>query len=238
MISDIHANLTAFETVLADAEGQWDACWCLGDVIGYGPDPNACVERLQTVETVTLTGNHDWAALGKLDTSNFNPAAQKAAAWTAATLSPANHAWLAAKPPTAVHESFILAHGSPLKPVWEYILSTAIAQANFAAFTQPFCLVGHTHYPVIFSEEGGRVRLREADYERPVRLNAQTRMILNPGSVGQPRNSDPRAAYALLDTEAMTWTFKRVAYDVAAVQERMRAADLPAMLISRLAVGA
>ena len=237
VISDIHANLTAFEAVLSDADGQWDEIWCLGDVIGYGPDPNECVALLREQKHITLTGNHDWAALGKLDLSTFNTDARSAAEWTSETLNDEARTYLEEQPPMLVKEQFTLAHASPRQPVWEYITDAFIAWENFEFFDTPICLVGHTHYPIVFEqdEEFGALHFN-ADYVRPLELGDK-RLIINPGSIGQPRDSDPRAAYALLDLEKMTWQHKRVAYDIEAVQERMHSADLPERLIARLEFG-
>src|SRR5579864_9840272 len=147
IISDIHANLAAFETVLADAKGAWDYVWCLGDVVGYGPDPNECVELLRTLPNLCLAGNHDWAALGRLDIRTFNADARKAVHWTQEILKPENIAYLDALPTTFVLGPYTLAHGSPREPVWEYILDPLIAALNFPHFETPYCLVGHTHTP-------------------------------------------------------------------------------------------
>lgn len=237
VISDIHANLTAFEAVLADAKGQWDELWCLGDVIGYGPDPNECVALLREQNHITLTGNHDWAALGKLDLSTFNTDARFAAEWTSSQLSSDARSYLEDQPPMLVREDFTLAHASPRQPVWEYITDAFIAWENFEFFDTPICLVGHTHYPVVFEqdEEYGALAFH-ADYARPLEL-ANKSLIINPGSVGQPRDSDPRAAYSLLDTKKMEWQHKRVAYAIEETQERMRRANLPERLIARLQFG-
>ncbi len=237
VISDIHANLTAFEAVLEDANDNWDEIWCLGDVIGYGPDPNECVALLREHPHITLTGNHDWAALGKLDVSTFNQDAQDAVAWTSDTLNDDARAYLEAQPPMLVKEQFTLAHASPRQPVWEYITDAFIAWENFDFFDTPYCLVGHTHYPVVFEhdEEYGALAFH-ADYVRPLSLEGK-HLIINPGSVGQPRDSDPRAAYSLLDLDTLTWQHKRVPYDIAATQKRMLHAKLPQRLIARLQFG-
>src|SRR5688572_18302517 len=141
VISDIHANLTAFETVLNDAKNQWDYVWCLGDVVGYGPDPNECVNLLKTLPHLCLAGNHDWAVLGRLDVSTFNPDARRAVTWTADTMTPENTAYLEALPTTFVIGEYTLAHGSPREPVIEYVIEAWIAGLNFAHFETPYCLV-------------------------------------------------------------------------------------------------
>lgn len=237
IISDIHANLAAFEAVLADAKGQWDVIWCLGDLIGYGPDPNECVALLRNHAHISLSGNHDWAVLGKLDIDNFNREAQIAIQWTRSAISTDTFDYLDALPPLQIENGFTLSHASPRQPVWEYILDPYTAAINFEHFTTPYCLVGHTHVPVIFEETTPHhVVFHKPDYEAIWSLGAQ-RLIINPGSVGQPRDSDPRAAYALLDTEKSAWQFKRVGYPVAQTQEKMRQYGIPSRLIKRLEYG-
>lgn len=237
IISDIHANLTAFETVLAHARGEWDMLWCLGDVIGYGPDPNECVELLRKQKHLSLSGNHDWAVLGRLDIFSFNADARSAISWTQNVLTDENREYLEELPSMVVEEPFTLAHASPRHPVWEYILDQNTAAANFSHFETPFCLVGHTHAPVIFEEIGQEeASSRMPTYGQTLKLNSN-RLIINPGSVGQPRDSDPRAAYAILDAKKMTWEHFRVEYDIPAVQERMRKHGLPYRLVVRLEYG-
>ncbi len=241
IISDIHANLTAFETVMKDAGKlgtDYDFVWCLGDVVGYGPDPNECVELLRELPHLCLAGNHDWAALGRLDIRTFNTDARKSVTFTRETLTDANLAYLEALPTTFVLGDFTLAHGSPREPVWEYILDPLIASLNFPAFRTPYCLVGHTHTPVIFKQinDGGESEAYAPDYHHQIPLDG-SRQIINPGSVGQPRDSDPRAAYAILDVERRTWEFRRIPYDIASVQQRMKTADMPERLILRLEHG-
>ncbi|MGB1250567.1 MAG: metallophosphoesterase family protein [Candidatus Promineifilaceae bacterium] len=237
IISDIHANLTAFEAVLADAKDQWDEIWCLGDIIGYGPDPNECVALLREHKHTTLTGNHDYAALGRLDISTFNQDARRAIEWTQNALTDESRTYLEPIEPNDLKGAFTLSHGSPRKPVWEYITDSFIAWENFDHFQTTYCLVGHTHYPVVFEqdEEYGALAYH-ADYARPLKLD-EKRLIINPGSVGQPRDSDPRAAYALLDLERLEWQHKRIPYDIAATQQRMTAHGLPQRLIARLQYG-
>lgn len=237
IISDIHANVTAFETVLADAKGLWDKIWCLGDVIGYGPDPNECVELLRQFDHLSLSGNHDWAVLGKLDINTFNNDAREAITWTRQTLTAENREYLESLPALTLQEPFTLAHASPRHPVWEYILDPATAGANFAHYETPYCLVGHTHSPVIFAElENDYPLALLPEYNRQIALGVE-RLIINPGSVGQPRDSDPRAAYALLDTESLIWQFRRVEYPIGEVQARMRQHNLPNRLVVRLEYG-
>ncbi|MCL4394700.1 MAG: metallophosphatase family protein [Chloroflexi bacterium] len=239
LVSDIHANLVALDTVLTEAH-PFDQVWCLGDVVGYGPEPNACIKRLRTFDLLCLAGNHDWAALGKLDLEEFNPDARFAAIWTRDQLSPANLDWLRALPdrvPTQA-ERFTLVHGSPRYPIWEYVLTPAVARTNFDYFETPVCLMGHTHVPVVYRyQPGDQNATAHTLAENTPFLLSDERMMINPGSVGQPRDGDPRAAYAILDLDALTLTHYRVEYDIAATQARMERFGLPPRLISRLSYG-
>lgn len=238
VISDIHANQTAFETVLQDAAGQWDHILFLGDLVGYGPDPNGCAALLQAQSHTALSGNHDWAALGRIDIDTFNRHARAAIEWTQAALTDETRAFLDPLPSLIEGESFTYAHASPRAPVWEYVSDAATAWENFAEFDTRFCLVGHTHVPVVYVQgASGRVVQHAPDYDKPVDLSAEGRYIINPGSVGQPRDSDPRAAYGILNKDAMTFQHRRVAYDVEEVQNRMIDAALPPPLVARLQYG-
>jgi predicted phosphodiesterase len=238
IISDIHANLVAFETVLKDAEGQWDYVWCLGDVVGYGPRPNECCDLLKSMPHLCLAGNHDWAALGRLDIRTFNADARRAVTWTQDTLTPENLAYLADLPTTFVLGQYTLVHGSPREPVWEYILDPLIAALNFPQFETPICLVGHTHTPIIYQQvsEQGDTNALPPVYAEPKDLNGQ-RLIINPGSVGQPRDNNPDAAYAILHVEEKIFEHRRIPYDVEATQQQMQEFEMPDRLITRLAHG-
>jgi diadenosine tetraphosphatase ApaH/serine/threonine PP2A family protein phosphatase len=242
ILSDIHANLPAFEGVLADVKKRalnHDTVWCLGDVIGYGAEPNGCVELLRSLTQHCLPGNHDYAVLGKLDLGTFHEAAAHAVLWTRDQLTQNNREWLESRQVTQTFGDFTLVHGSPREPIWEYLIDVAAAEDNFGAFKTQVCLVGHTHVPLTFIEDtsSGNVRVVFPEPGVPFTLRKQSRYILNPGGVGQPRDGDPRAAYALLDTEARVWTTYRADYDVAAEQHAMREAGLPARLIERLEYG-
>jgi predicted phosphodiesterase len=239
IVSDIHANLVALDTVLAQA-APFDRVWCLGDVVGYGPEPNECIERLRSFDLLCIAGNHDWAALGKLDLEEFNPDARLAAYWTREQLTPANVDWLRALPervPTQA-DKFTLVHGSPRYPIWEYVLTPAVAHTNFDYFDTPVCLNGHTHVPVVYRlKSTGRSATADAlPEDSPLKLNPE-RMMINPGSVGQPRDGDSRAAYAILDLEESTLMHYRVEYDIAATQAKMEHFELPKRLITRLSYG-
>jgi len=285
ILSDIHANLTALETVFAAAQGEYDTVWCLGDVLGYGPRPNECVEMVQDKVDLCVIGNHDWAVLGRpgINVDDFNPQARQAVLWTRDTLSPANRAYLDHLPDEPISPEdapdFLITHASPREPVWEYILSPGIALENFAVFEQPFCLVGHTHKPAIYRWQGHAIPTAEptteptaeptaepttgplAEASKPGSPEAATlvatvhhlqpqvgipydldanlhhRLILNPGSVGQPRDNDARAAYAILDLDRRTWCYHRVTYPIDLTQSQMRSVGLPKRLIDRLSFG-
>jgi diadenosine tetraphosphatase ApaH/serine/threonine PP2A family protein phosphatase len=243
VISDIHANMQALEAVLADAP-PFDEAWCLGDLIGYGPQPNECVGRVQELPGLALAGNHDFAALGKVDLSDFNAEARLANEWTQQELCQRARAYLEALPVRVERAGYTLVHASPREPVWEYVLDDTSARANFGHFATDVCLLGHSHVPLAYEMEGRRGRCRAAaEYVDAgaaggyaVEL-AGRRLILNPGSVGQPRDGDPRASYGLLDTERGVWEVRRVAYAVEEVQQRMRAHRLPRRLVERLEYG-
>lgn len=240
VLSDIHANLTAFETVLLLEAGHFDQIWCLGDVIGYGPDPNECIELLGQHEHVCVAGNHDLATLGRLDVEDFNTDARKATLWTRNALSPSSRSYLESLPATIQRDSITLVHGSPRQPAWEYVLHSAIAAANFPLMSTEICFVGHTHSPVIFLEQrfGGHSSVESLvqPCEESFRLN-QGRLIVNPGSVGQPRDGDERASYILLDLAKQTILYRRVPYDISRTQARMHERGLPERLIARLSYG-
>ncbi len=236
IISDIHANIVALDTVLADA-GPYEAVWCLGDLVGYGPNPNECVERVRALPQLKcIVGNHDKAVLGDIPITTFNADARASIGWTQEAITADNLNYLRSLPETEAADDFTLAHGSPRQPVWEYILDRFIAQENFPYVPTPYCLVGHTHMPVIYRQSDDGVREEPPNYSEPRYLNGE-RLIINPGSVGQPRDSNPDAAYALFETEGALWEYRRVAYDIVETQTRMRAARLPERLVIRLAYG-
>jgi predicted phosphodiesterase len=239
VVADIHANLTAFRTVRA-SWGEIDQVWCLGDVVGYGPDPNECVEELRALEHVCVPGNHDWAALGRIDIADFNPAARAAAEWTAGQLTPEVRDYLQGLDQPLKLGPFTIVHGSPRQPIWEYLLDAASARANFEDFDTPYCLIGHSHVPLMFvMGADGRVGGQQLAPEGPFPLKG-ARRILNPGSVGQPRDGDARASYAVIeigDDGEATFELHRVEYDIADVQRRMRQVGLPEPLAVRLAYG-
>jgi predicted phosphodiesterase len=236
VVSDIHSNLVALEAVLA-ASPQAAAVWCLGDTVGYGPRPEACARLVMERGTLSVAGNHDRAVVRELTTEDFNHDARDAADWTATQLSDQARGYLRGLPERESWGDFTLVHGSPREPIWEYLMSARAAEVSFRHFSTACCLVGHTHVPSIFTLSDGKVSARYADPETELELRPEARYILNPGSVGQPRDEDPRAAYLLLDTERRVASWRRVEYDVAATQAQMRAEHLPPALIERLALG-
>jgi predicted phosphodiesterase len=237
VLSDIHANLTALEAVL-QAAGDVEAIWCLGDVVGYGPDPNECIARIMELpHMLCLQGNHDAAAIGNLPLFSFNQEARSSIEWLRGVLNESSLAFLRGLSPSGQEGEFSLAHASPRQPLLEYLLDTNAAAENFAFFDTNYCLIGHTHIPVIFSRPGKQFIV---DLEVPkvgAAISLEPRAIINPGSVGQPRDRDPRAAYAILDTENKVWQAQRASYQVTSVQRRMASAGLPQRHISRLEVG-
>jgi predicted phosphodiesterase len=237
VISDIHANLTALEAVLADA-GEVEAVWCLGDLVGYGPNPNECIELVRELPSLKcILGNHDAAALGQIDSDTFNPEARAAIHWTQTMLSDASRVFLESLDEKVVIDDVTLAHGSPRHPVWEYLLDSRTATQSFDHFDTDYCFVGHTHLPVVYTLFAHQHVAHLLSPEPDVDLPLEPRAILNPGSVGQPRDRDPRASYAIFDDEACTWRNRRVPYDITAVQARMVAAGLPSRHIQRLTAG-
>ena len=239
ILSDVHANLTALDAVLADAE-PFDQVWCLGDIVGYGPDPNECIERLSGLSGLhCIKGNHDSAILGEIDNRTFNDDARDSLLWLADVLTPYNLAWLSRLPEKLVLGQVTLVHGSPRNPIWEYIMDLRTARANMAAFDTPLCLVGHTHLPcACVSGDGASKPVSWVDVlpDHPYRFSAKS--ILNPGSVGQPRDHNPAASYLIYDEDReMPWQFRRVSYDVRSVQDRILAAGLPVRHALRLSEG-
>jgi predicted phosphodiesterase len=236
IISDIHSNLTALDAVLADA-GDVGEVWCLGDVVGYGPDPNACVQRLGNLKGLTcILGNHDAAVLDRIDINAFNGEAKRSLTWQKKSLDGSSRSFLENLDECITMGDLTLVHGSPRNSIWEYILDLHTARANFSEFKTKGCLVGHTHVPAVFTQApSGKVNLHFFSCNDPVLL--KEKFILNPGSVGQPRDRDPRASYVVYENELDKWEFRRVAYDVEEVQTRILQAGLPRMHACRLAEG-
>lgn len=238
VLSDVHANLAALEAVLAHAAGSYDEIWNLGDTVGYGPEPIACLERLDAIATIQLAGNHDLAAAGVVSTDGFNPVAKAANEWTALQLDAARKQELANRPAKLDRDGVTLAHGSPRDPIWEYVIDAVAATANLLHVEGDLCFVGHSHVALAAIIRPGERTAAMIPLDPDTTINLQIgRMLINPGSVGQPRDGDPRAAYAIYDSTRLEVTGRRVAYDIAATQSLMRAARLPERLIVRLATG-
>lgn len=237
LISDTHANLAALDAVLGAAHSAGaESVWCMGDLVGYGAEPDAVVSRLQEAGALCVLGNHDAAAIGRISVENFNPTAATAAHWTASVISPETRAYLAGLPLIANDPFAERCHGTLADPIWEYLDTTTAAEHHFGAQRANCSVVGHTHLPlVVWASESGFRSVRPAP-EEVIDLGAGA-VCLNPGGVGQPRDGDPRACWALLDTDARQATFHRVPYDIATTQRLIREAGLPAVLAARLAIG-
>ncbi len=238
IISDVHSNVVALEAVL-DALPAHDEIWCLGDTIGYGPDPNPCLITVRDRARYALTGNHDLACLGEVSLADFNMLARIANQWNGKQIQSDLRAYIRTLPAHLdLPPDATLAHGSPRDPIWEYVLDALVAIDNLSYFDTPVCFIGHSHVPIIFAYHAdGTHDFHHAEADETVQLQPDSRYIFNPGSVGQPRDGDPRAAYVLWDTESSMIHFRRVTYDIAETQRRMRAVGLPAMLADRLAYG-
>jgi diadenosine tetraphosphatase ApaH/serine/threonine PP2A family protein phosphatase len=238
LVSDVHGNQVALEAVFR-AAASFDALWNLGDTVGYGPRPAACLSLMRDHGAAPmLAGNHDLAAVGKLDLTEFNTAARIAARWTGLQLDAGEREALGRLPSLTTTAGFTLAHGSPRGPVWEYVLDAATATAQFAHFETSVCFVGHSHVALraTLAQGGARAVLGRLRPGEMVDLS-RGRHLLNPGGVGQPRDRDPRAAFAIVDTDQGTFVADRVPYDIATTQRQMAEAALPASLIERLAHG-
>jgi diadenosine tetraphosphatase ApaH/serine/threonine PP2A family protein phosphatase len=237
VISDIHANLHALEAVLAalDADPP-DELWCLGDLVGYGPKPNECCALVQAQAAVCLCGNHDLAVRGTIDLAEFSGDAGTAAAWTRDVLGDEARAFLDGLEPSGKAADVALFHGSARDPVWEYVLSDEAAVTTLLLTEEPLVLVGHSHAAL-------QVALRDTVLEGGLAPDGtelefrDARWLLNPGSVGQPRDGDPHAAFLRLDLVTRRASFRRVAYDIELTQSEIRDAGLPESLAERLAVG-
>jgi predicted phosphodiesterase len=237
VISDIHANLHALERVLAAIDSQPpDALWCLGDLVGYGPRPNEVTEIVRERANLCLVGNHDLGILGRLDLEEFAPDAAASARWTQTVLLDESRAYLETLSPAANAEGAELFHASPRDPVWEYVLSEEAAQAALDLTEAPVVLVGHSHVALAIALAGEGLEVELAPDGTEVDLT-QGRWLLNPGSVGQPRDGDPRAAWLDLDFSAGSARFRRVSYPVERTQAEMRERELPEALAERLMHG-
>lgn len=242
ILSDIHANATALEAALAAAKGRWDRAMCLGDVVGYGPDPNEVIDEIRPLAEITIRGNHDKAASGQSNAEDFNPIARAAAEWTRRQLRPENLDYLnKLQQGPARADEITLVHGA-VADEDEYVFAPAQALDSLLESPTEVTFFGHTHFQGGFSYRDNRLDViqlkpRDGTNFAALQLEKGTRYLLNPGSIGQPRDGDSRAAFAIADLEHHVTEFWRVPYDVSAVQERMRKAGLPEPLALRLAAG-
>jgi predicted phosphodiesterase len=238
VISDIHGNLHALDAVLNSiADEAPDAVWCLGDLVGYGPRPNRCCTLVAERADVCLIGNHDLGVLGRLDLDDFSVDAAASARWTATVLEDEPRRYLESLEPQSVQDDVELYHASARDPVWEYVLTPFAALASFAASEARILLVGHSHVALAFGLADQRLETMIAPAGTALDLSGESRWILNPGSVGQPRDGDARAAYLLLDLEGQRASYRRVEYPVERTQEEIRERGLPEPLAERLALG-
>lgn len=238
LLSDIHANLAALDAVLADVDGRGpvDETWSLGDAVGYGPRPNECLDRLRSLGALIVAGNHELAAVGSITAVNFNPYARAAVEWTGNVLSAESRTYIESMKLRELRDDFTLVHGSPRDPAWEYITDQETALANLSLLETPHCVYGHTHTPAAIPAGTPGAEAVWPTAGQVVDIS-EGRWFLNPGSVGQPRDNNPRAAYAVLDSEAMSVVFYRVKYPVKETQHQMVTAGLPDLLVQRLQFG-
>jgi predicted phosphodiesterase len=238
VISDIHANRHAFEATLeAVAASDASELWCLGDLVGYGAEPDACVELAREHAAVCLAGNHDLAVTGEIPLDEFSRGASVAAEWTREVIEPANLAFLETLLPQADEDTVGLFHASPRDPLWEYVLSTLLAELCLDAQRHRLCLIGHSHVALSFQRREGEMASGEPRREGTTLDIADGEWLINPGSVGQPRDGDRRASWLMLDLDSMSASFHRADYDVAGAAAAIRAARLPDSLAERLEYG-
>jgi predicted phosphodiesterase len=238
VISDIHANRQAFEATLeAAAASDASEVWCLGDLVGYGAEPDACVELAREHAAVCLAGNHDLAVTGEISLDEFSRGASMAAEWTREVMAPENVEFLRTLRPEGSEGDVGLYHASPRDPVWEYVLSALLAELCLDVQDSRICLIGHSHVALSFVRREGQPATGEPQRAGTVVDIAQGEWLLNPGSVGQPRDGDPRASWLLLDLDEMDASFQRADYDIAGAAAAIRAARLPDSLAERLEYG-
>lgn len=236
IISDVHANLAALEIVLKELEGM-DMVIYLGDLVGYGPNPNECIERIRESCGIIIRGNHDLAAIGCKDLYWFNEYAREAIIWTSKVLSSEAKSYLGHLSEKKEFEDYIFVHGSLFDHTDEYILTGIEARRNLSMLEKGILFVGHTHVPSIFHEEGGRIKARRLRDGEKIPFCEERRLIVNVGSVGQPRDGDSRTSFGIIDTELKQIEIRRIPYDILKTQEMMRKFGLPRYLIERLSIG-
>jgi predicted phosphodiesterase len=239
VISDIHANIEALEAVIADIKKQnVDDTICLGDIVGYGANPNECIDLVKKTCSLTLLGNHDAAAVGLLSTQHFNIHAKIAIEWTTGNLTPPSQAFLKSLPLKENKATHTFVHATPYEPnMWYYITSLEEAAFNFQFFETVFCFVGHTHIPIIIVLEAEKEVYVHQGEHLPYGELSNVRFLINVGSVGQPRDRNSNSCYGIIDTEAKTFSYQRIAYDVQKAQAKMRKIKMPEFLINRLEEG-
>jgi diadenosine tetraphosphatase ApaH/serine/threonine PP2A family protein phosphatase len=236
VVSDVHSNIEALDAVFASLRDD-DALLCLGDIVGYGPNPNECVEKIRARATATVLGNHDVAAIDNFGLAYFNPAAREAMRWTQTVLSAENLAWLDSLGYEFRMPEFLLVHGAPVN-YFEYVLDKAAAARAFAATDAPVIFIGHTHIAEVYAlQPDGRVEHKHLQQGGEIVLEDGLRYLINVGSVGQPRDLNPRASFGLYDSSARTVQIVRVPYPIERVQEKIASAKLPDALARRLVVG-
>jgi len=238
IISDIHSNLEAFTAVLEDImhRGGVEEIWCLGDVVGYGPDPHKCIKMLRQCNHICVAGNHDVAVAGKIGFEKFNPDAGIVCRWSVEQVTAEDKKYLASLPLTVEKGVFTLVHGSPREPVWQCVDSNSIARENFSFFKTDYCLVGHSHKPLVFKNEEGNCSSGHFVPNVGLALG-KNHLIISPGGVGQPRDGNPLASYAIYDSEAVAIRLYRIPYDMKATQDKMMRRGLPVRLVTRLEAG-
>jgi predicted phosphodiesterase len=241
IISDLHGNLEALQAVLQDVAGEYDQAICCGDLVGYGADPNAVTEWVRENCPIVVRGNHDRASTGQDDLEWFNPVARAAAVWTLESLTPENAAYIEALPRGPINaDSFEVVHGSPFDED-EYVIGAGEAGEAFSYLGRRVAFFGHTHVQGGFIWNQSRVetimRMPTGRRSESLQIDPECAYLINPGSVGQPRDGDPRAAYAVYDSDAPRVDYHRVEYDVAGAQKKIHAAGLPPILADRLSVG-
>ena len=237
VLADVHSNLEVLEAVLQEAnELGFDQIWCLGDVVGYGPDPGLCIDALRRHDVLSVAGNHDRAAAGKLEPTGFNEHALAAIRWTTLQLTFEHYEYLIDMPVRHQVEGFTFVHGSPRSPLMEYLVTPESAVANFPLIETPYCLVGHSHLSFICKPDAESAVFSEFAEGVPFQLS-NDKVIFNPGSVGQPRDRDPRASYLIVDTGFGTVEQHRASYDFSTTQEKMKERGLNRYLWERIAYG-
>jgi len=236
VFSDVHSNLPALEAVIAAYKKEAiDRYICIGDIVGYAANPQECIAKIKELNPVLVAGNHDWACVDLISSRDFNPIAQEAVYWTKGKLSSEEKDFLKSLELLINEEGFILVHGSLDNPEdFNYLFEPGDAQVNFELMSAQLCFVGHTHIPGVFVEKDSKIGCTQ---QFPLKLSSGSKYIVNTGSVGQPRDRNPRASYCVFDSDAGTVEIKRVAYNIKIAQDRIIAAGLPIFLAERLAVG-